>query len=411
MSQSTRRGFLSLGVASGALLGALRPSSLLAQAQTVARTLGRGVSAYGERSRFETTTRLLRDSRHPEASSSRTPLQDLQGTLTPSALHFERHHAGIPDIDPSSHRLLIHGLVDRPLELSLAELRRLPAESRIHFLECSGNSGALWQAARVAAPHTTRGTAQSTHGLTSSGEWEGVPLSVLLNEAGVRPEGRWLVAEGADASRMTRSVPLTKALDDTFVAYGQNGEALRPAQGYPLRLFVPGWEGNISIKWLRRIEVVDRPYMTREETSKYTDLLPDGRARRFTFVMEAKSVITHPSGGQRLTNPGYHQIRGIAWSGRGRVQRVEISTDRGRSWQAAELQGPVLPRAHTRFCLDWTWDGSEVVVQSRCIDETGYTQPTREELIAARGLRSGYHNNAIQGWKVSPDGTVENIYV
>jgi len=232
-----------------------------------------------------------------------------------------------------------------------------------------------------------------------------------LREAGARPEGTWLVAEGADACRMTRSIPLAKALDDTLLAFGQNGEALRPSQGYPLRLFVPGWEGNISVKWLRRIELVDQPYMTREETSKYTDLLPNGQARQFTFTMEAKSVITYPSGGQRLAGPGYHQISGIAWSGRGRVERVEVSTDGGHSWRNSKLQEPVLPLAHTRFQLDWNWDGNEVVLQSRCVDETGYIQTTRNTLIAARGVRSSYHNNAIQSWKITRDGTVENTYV
>ncbi len=404
MRQRTRRGFLKLGAVLTPTLAALRPSSLLGQAQDAARVLGLGVSTYGERSRFETTERVLRATRHPEAAGSRTPLQDLHGTITPSALHFERHHAGVPDIDPSTHRLLIHGLVDRPLELSLADLQRLPTVSRIYGLECSGNSRLLWG-------ELTSATAQSTHGMTSCSEWVGVPLSLVLREAGVRPEGTWLVAEGADACRMTRSIPLTKALDDTLLAFGQNGEALRPAQGYPLRLFVPGWEGNISVKWLRRIELVDQPYMTREETSKYTDLLPNGQARQFTFTMEAKSVITYPSGGQRLAGPGYHQISGIAWSGLGRVERVEVSTDGGHSWRNSKLQEPVLPLAHTRFQLDWNWDGNEVVLQSRCVDETGYTQPTRNTLIAARGVRSSYHNNAIQSWKITRDGTVENTYV
>ena len=322
MKQRTRRGFLKLGAVLASTLAALRPSSLFGQTQDAARVLGLGVSTYGKRSRFETAERILRAGRHPEAAGSRTPLQDLHGTITPSALHFERHHAGVPNIDPSTHRLLIHGLVDRPLELSLADLQRLPTVSRIYVLECSGNSRPLWG-------ELTSATAQSTHGMTSCSEWVGVPLSLLLREAGVHREGTWLVAEGADACRMTRSVPLTKALDDTLVAFGQNGEALRPAQGYPLRLFVPGWEGNISVKWLRRIELVDQPYMTREETSKYTDLLPNGQARQFTFMMEAKSVITYPSGGQRLAGPGYHQISGIAWSGHGRVKRVEVSTDGG----------------------------------------------------------------------------------
>ena len=404
MSTRTRRGFLKAGAALGAALATVRPSTVFGQVQAGARGLGNGVSPYGARSRFETATRLLRASRHPQAAGSRTPLQDLRGVITPSALHFERHHAGVPDIDPATHRLLIHGLVDRPLVLTMHDLRRLPSVSRIYFLECSGNSRSLWSDATSTTP-------QSAHGMTSCSEWIGVPLSVLLREAGVQREARWLVAEGADACRMTRSVPLDKALDDTLVAFGQNGEALRPEQGYPVRLFVPGWEGNISIKWLRRIELVDQPYQTREETSKYTDLLPDGTARQFTFMMEAKSVITHPSGGQRLPEPGYHQISGIAWSGRGRVDRVEVSTDGGRSWQRAALQEPVLPLAYTRFRLDWTWDGSDAVLASRCVDETGYVQPTRDALIAARGVRTGYHNNAIQSWNVAADGTVENVYV
>jgi sulfane dehydrogenase subunit SoxC len=234
---------------------------------------------------------------------------------------------------------------------------------------------------------------------------------VLLREAGVRSEGRWLVAEGADACRMTRSVPLEKAMDDALIAFGQNGEALRPAQGYPLRLLLPGWEGNTSIKWLRRIQVVDQPYMTREETSKYTDLMPNGEARQFTFAMDAKSVITRPSGGQRLASPGFYQISGLAWSGRGRVRRVEVTTDGGRTWVEAQLQEPVLPLAHTRFRFDWTWDGTETTLASRCIDEAGNVQPTRDALIAARGTQSGYHNNAIQGWKIRPDGRVENVDV
>jgi sulfane dehydrogenase subunit SoxC len=349
--------------------------------------------------------RRNRTSRYGQAAGSLTPLQDLQGSITPSALHFERHHAGIPEINPSEHRLLVDGLVDRPLVFTMDEIERLPAVTHVYFVECSGNSRVKWSPAQ---PDTD---AQDAFGMTSCSEWTGVPLSVLLREAGVRSAGRWLVAEGADACRMTRSVPLEKAMDDALVAFGQNGEALRPAQGYPLRLVIPGWEGNICIKWLRRIQVVDQPYMTREETSKYTDLMPDGQARQFTFVMDAKSVITRPSGGQRLTSPGFYQISGLAWSGRGRVRRVEVSTDGGRTWLQAHLQDPVLPLAFTRFGFDWTWTGAETTLASRCIDETGDVQPTRDALIAARGTRSSYHNNAIQGWKILPDGRVENVDV
>ena len=376
------------------------------QAQSSAgRSLGRNVGAYGERSPFETALRRVRGARYEQAAGSLTPLQDLDGTITPSALHFERHHAGIPDIDPTEHRLFLGGLVDRPLVYSVAELRRMPAVTHSYFVECSGNGRVKWS---PPAPETD---AQAAFGMTSCSEWTGVPLSVLLREAGVRAEASWLVAEGADACRMTRSVPLEKALDDALIAYGQNGEALRPAQGYPLRLLVPGWEGNISIKWLRRVHLVEGSYLTREETSKYTDLMPNGEARQYTFTMDAKSVITRPSGGQQLDGPGFHQISGLAWSGRGRVARVEVSTDGGRSWATAQLQDPVLPLSHTRFRFDWRWDGTETTLASRCIDETGDVQPARAALMAVRGAASSYHNNAIQGWRVRANGAVENVDV
>ena len=398
-----RRRFLKAATL-GSAAAVLRPEAAVGQ-QPVGRSLGGGVGGYGERSPFEGVLRRVRGSRYEQAAGSLTPLQDLHGSLTPSALHFERHHAGIPEIDPSEHRLLIDGLVERPLVFTMEELRRLPAVTRIYFVECSGNGRVKWS---PADPETD---AQAAFGMTSCSEWTGVPLSVLLPAAEVQAEARWLLAEGADACRMTRSVPLDKALNDTLVAYGQNGEALRPAQGYPLRLLIPGWEGNISIKWLRRLKLVDQPYLTREETAKYTDLMPNGEARQFTFVMDAKSVITRPSGGQRLGGPGFYQISGLAWSGRGRVRRVEVSTDGGESWSVAQLQDPVLPLAHTRFRFDWAWDGSETTLASRCIDETGDVQPTRAALIAVRGARSSYHNNAIQGWRVRPNGAVENVDV
>jgi sulfane dehydrogenase subunit SoxC len=249
-------------------------------------------------------------------------------------------------------------------------------------------------------------SAQAAHGLTSCSNWTGVPLAVLFKEVGVKPEGKWFAAEGADACRMVRSVPIEKAWDDALVAYAQNGEALRPEQGYPIRLLLPGWEGNTNVKWLRQIKVVDVPVMARDETSKYTDLLPDGRARQFTFTMEAKSLITRPSAGQKLQGPGFHEITGLAWSGQGAITRVEVSTDGGATWTDATLQLPVLPKAHTRFTLPWRWDGREAVLAARCTDDTGYVQPSRVELVAARGLHSNYHCNAVQGWKVNADGSV-----
>ena len=364
-------------------------------------SLGAPVRRYGERSSFEKVSRGVRDSKTPEAASSRTPLDETYGIITPSALHFERHHAGVPDIDPSTHKLLIHGLVKRSLIFTMDELKRLPSISRVHFVECSGNSGGEWSP--KGAP-----TVRLSHGLASCSEWTGVPLRILLEEAGVKPEAKWILAEGDDACHMQRSVTLEKALEDGLVAYGQNGEALRPEQGYPLRLILPGWEGNTNVKWLRRIKLTEGPQYVKDETSKYTELMEDGEAWIFTFEMDAKSVITSPSGGHAISGPGFHEITGLAWSGHGKITSVEVSTDGGASWTEASLQGPVYPRAFTRFRLPWRWDGSESVLLSRCTDESGYVQPSREELIAERGRYSAYHCNRIKGWRVAADGSVSN---
>jgi sulfane dehydrogenase subunit SoxC len=393
----TRRIFLATGAAS---LGALATHST-----DIPQELGAPPRPYGERSSYETSTRFVRESVTPGTGASRTPLQDLYGIITPSALHFERHHAGVPQIDPRQHELLIHGLVERPLVFTLKDLRRFPSVSRIRFIECAGNTGSDHAGKPGSDP-------QRSHGLVSCSEWTGVPLKTLLAEAGVKPKASWLVAEGADASRLARSLPLAKALDDVLVVYGQNGEALRPEQGYLLRLLVPGWEGNVNIKWLGRIQLVDQPYMTRDEAASYTDFMPDGKARAFTFVMEAKSVITRPAGGQHLDGPGIYEITGMAWSGRGTISRVEVSTDEGHNWRDAELNDPVLPKAVTRFSLPWQWDGGATSLQSRCTDDTGYTQPTREELIAVRGLHPGpdgfNHYNGIKTWYVHRDGNVSH---
>ncbi len=394
-----RRRFLKRGVALGTALAAAGRAA----ADDPSKVLGDPKRPYGERSRFETATRKAFRGKTDEHGSNMTPLQDLHGIITPSALHFEVHRGGVPDIDPGKHRLLIHGMVDRPVIMTFEEVKRLPSVSRIHFLECAGNGASEWRA-------PTLKTVQGTHGLTSCSEWTGVPLSLLLREAGVQQAAAWIIAEGADATGNERSIPMAKAMDDILVAYSQNGEALRPENGYPLRLVVPGWEGNTSVKWLRRITAVDRPYMTRMESAAHTALLPDGKARQFLFVMEAKSVITFPSGDQRLPGPGAYEITGLAWSGRGRVRRVEVSTDGGRTWRAATLQEPVLRLAHVRFRFPWRWDGREAVLQSRCTDETGYVQPTRADLVKVRGLNSVYHNNAIQNWKVAADGSIHNVH-
>jgi sulfane dehydrogenase subunit SoxC len=296
---------------------------------------------------------------------------------------------------------MIHGLVERPLIFTMEDFHRFPAVSRIHFLECAGNSGGE-QIGRPAA------NPQRSHGLLSCSEWTGVPLRTLFEQVGLKPSAKWIVAEGADAGRLARSIPLEKALDDVLVAYGQNGEALRPEQGYPARLVVPGWEGNVNIKWLGRVHVVDQPYMTAYETGHYTDLMPDGSARQFTFVMEAKSVITRPAGGQELSGPGFYEITGLAWSGRGRISKAEVSTDGGKSWQDAQLNEPILPKALTRFRFPWWWRGEETSLQSRCTDETGYLQPTREELVEVRGLNATDHYNGIKVWYVHKDGKVSH---
>jgi sulfane dehydrogenase subunit SoxC len=396
----SRRGFLGLGAAIASALTSCRST----QTPETASGLGRAMSPYGERSRFEKAVRLFRPGRNPEIGATRTPLQDLVGTITPSALHFERHHSGVPDIDPTRHSLLIHGMVERPLLLTLNEMRQLRAISRTLFIECSGNSGSEW------GPKTGS-DAQTAHGLASCSEWTGVPLATLLDEVGVLPGAQWILAEGADACHMQRSIPIEKARLDALVAYGQNGEAIRPEQGYPLRLVLPGFEGNMCVKWLRRLKISDQPYMTKDETSKYTELMADGKAWQFTWAMDAKSVITFPSGGQQLPGAGPYEISGLAWSGRGAVRRVEISIDGGQSWQDAELQQPVQSMAFTRFRLPWRWDGVETTMLSRCSDETGYVQPTREELIAQRGLNSQYHCNCLTSWRVGADGRVTNVDV
>src|SRR5262252_1316723 len=335
----SRRWFLSAGAAwSSALLACRGKSDRVTP--TEARVLGAPVSGYGSRSPFEKASRFVDvNTKVPlEEASSRTPLHDTYGIITPSSLHFERHHSGVPEIDPSVHTLTVHGLVDRPLVFSVDELKRLPSVSRIHFLECSGNSGGEWRGG------STESDVQRIHGLTSCSEWTGVPVATLLRECGVHPDATWVLAEGADASKHDRSIPMSKIMDDAMVAYGQNGEPLRPEQGYPLRLLLPGWEGNTNVKWLRRLKIMNEPVMSREETSKYTDLMPDGTARQFTFYMEAKSLITRPSAGDTMPGRGFYEITGLAWSGHGSIVKVEVTTDGGQTWTPAQLQTPVLPK-------------------------------------------------------------------
>ena len=368
---------------------------------------GAGMSEYGSPAKYEgkVTRTFIRSQPNTTGSgASRTPLEALDGMITPSGLHFERHHGGVPDIDPAQHRLLIHGLVKRPLVFSVDALLRYPMISRIHFMECAGYSQLMYQ---PAPPNLTAG---QTHGLVSCSEWTGVPLRVLLEEAGVDRSAPWMLAEGADAAAMSRSIPMAKAMDDAILALFQNGERLRPENGYPVRLFLPGWEGNMSVKWLRRLKVVPAPIMTKDETSRYTDLQADGKSLMFTYPMEVKSVITRPSHGMTLPGAGLHQISGIAWSGDGTIKKVEVSTDGGKTWVEAPLVAPVLPRAITRFRLPWTWDGAATVLKSRATDDTGAVQPERAKFIAEHGNNAIFHFNGIQAWSVAANGEVKHVY-
>jgi sulfane dehydrogenase subunit SoxC len=374
------------------------------------RTLGQPVAAnpYGLPSRYETNL-LRRESpgltRVSQASVSFTPLQGLFGIITPSGLHFERHHQGWQDIDPAQHRLMINGLVKNPKVYTMDDLMRMPSVSRMHFIECGANTAMEW--GNVAVP-----TVQYSHGMLSCSEFTGVPLSVLLEDCGYdKKNGKFVLAEGADGSSMTRTIDISRALDDVIVAWGMNGEMLRPENGYPLRLVVPGVQGVSWVKWLRRIEVGDQPWATKDEAIHYIDAMPDGSYRQYTSTQECKSVITTPSGGQQLLDKGFYNITGLAWSGRGKVKRVDVSVDGGRNWRTARLEGPVLGKCFTRFNIDWVWDGGPCVLQSRAIDETGYVQPKINELRAVRGTRSIYHNNAIQSWKVAESGEVSNVQV
>ncbi|RTL49630.1 MAG: sulfite dehydrogenase [Bradyrhizobiaceae bacterium] len=412
----SRRRFLSEGSAlvGGAVAGGLGAKAALAEDAKTASVNGPpnipewmkypgadvGSQLYGTPSPFEKNVirNVPKGAKQYTSAASRSPLAELDGIITPNGLFYERHHGGIPEIDPAQHRLMIHGLVERPLLFTMDDIRRFPSESRIHFLECSGNPV-------YTKPYGK--TASDLVGLVSCAEWTGVPLKTVLQEAGLKPGAKWVVAEGADAAALTRSIPIEKCLEDAMLVYSQNGERLRPQQGYPLRLLLPGFEGNMNVKWLRRLRVASEPTYSREETSKYTDSMPDGTAREFTFYMEAKSIITRPSGGQQLTK-GFHEITGIAWSGHGKIKRVDVSVDDGKTWSEAKLQEPILTRALTRFRLPWQWDGQATVIQSRAIDETGYVQPTFAELLSVRGENSFYHNNAIQPWRIASSGEVTN---
>ncbi|QIE42894.1 sulfite dehydrogenase [Rhodobacteraceae bacterium SC52] len=411
----TRRSFLrgaaaaSVGAATG---GAARASGdpAFAEIQPWMQELGDPVDAapYGMPSEFEahvqrkTVYWLTAD---PISSINFTPLHELDGIITPNGLCFERHHSGAAHVDPALHRLMINGLVDRELVFTMEDLMRFPRENHVYFLECAANSGMEWRGSQLNG-------CQFTHGMIHNVMYTGIPLRLLLAEAGIQTAGKWLLAEGADAAGMTRSIPMEKALDDCLVAFKMNGEALRVEQGYPLRLVVPGWEGNMWVKWLRRLEVGDEPWHHREETSKYTDLLADGKARRFTWEMDAKSVITNPSPQAPLTHgAGPTVLSGLAWSGRGTIPRVDVTLDGGKNWHQARMSGPSLSKSMHRFYFEFDWNGQPLLLQSRAHDSTGYVQPTKNALRELRGTNSIYHNNGIQTWHVKKTGEAENVEV
>jgi sulfane dehydrogenase subunit SoxC len=375
------------------------------------RGLGKPVvtDGYGKPSQWERNVQRRQSpglTQTNQASVSFAPLQSLFGIVTPSGLHFERHHQGWWDIDPSRHRLMLNGMVKTPKVFTVDEIMRLPSVSRFHFIECGANTGMEW--GNVAVP-----TCQYTHGMLSCSEFTGVPLITLLEMAGADlKNGKFLLAEAADGSSMTRTIPMGLVRSgEVLVAYGQNGEMLRPENGYPLRLVVPGVQGVSWVKYLRRLEVGDQPWSTKDEAIHYVDLMPDGLHRQYTSIQECKSVVTTPSGGQVLLDKGYYSISGLAWSGRGKVRRVDVSVDGGRNWRTARLQGPVMDKCLTRFDIDWVWAGKPAVIQSRAVDETGYVQPSIRQLREVRGTRSIYHNNAIQSWLVQESGEVKNVQV
>jgi sulfane dehydrogenase subunit SoxC len=422
---ASRRQFFSGAALGAATAGAVLTGAAASKAQAQAASggerailelpehtkgLGQPVAAngYGVPSKWEKNLQRRESpglTRVSAASVSFTPLQGLFGILTPNGLHFERHHQGWWDVDPSGHRLMINGLVRQPKVFTMDELMRLPSTSRIHFIECGANTGMEW--GNVAVP-----TVQYTHGMLSCCEFTGVKLSVLLEMAGIDlKKARYILAEGADGSSMTRTIELNAAMTDVIVAYAMNGEMLRPENGYPLRLVVPGVQGVSWVKYLRRIEVGDQPYFTKDEVIHYVDLMPDGLHRQFTSIQEVKSVITSPSGGQVLLDKGFYNLTGLAWSGRGKIRRVDVSVDGGKNWRAARLDNLVLDRALTRFNFDWVWDGKPAIVQSRAVDDTGHVQPKINQLRAKRGTRSIYHNNAIQSWRIAESGEVSNVQV
>jgi sulfane dehydrogenase subunit SoxC len=401
-----RGALFSAGIAAASAGIAQADDSVGANAPEWMKTPGRPFSAYGTPSHWQEKVQRIFTIAPGRAGTgvSRTPLHLLEGTITPGGLHFERHHNGVPDVDPEKHELFIHGMVKRPLGFSLDALTRYPMETQVRFIECAGNSGIF------SSPQPAQVTAGELNGLISCSEWTGVKLSTLLGEAGVAKGAKWVIAEGADAAAMSRSIPFEKCMDDAMVALYQNGEAIRSEQGFPMRLLLPGFEGNMNVKWLRRLNVTDAPVDARDETSHYTELMPGGKARQYMFAQGAKSAILKPSFGMTMKGPGLYEISGLAWSGAGRISKVEVSADGGKTWALAALNEPVLSKALTRFRMPWRWDGRPSPLMSRATDESGGTQPTRASWISQYAPGQGYHFNGIQCWGIEADGTVKHVY-
>jgi sulfane dehydrogenase subunit SoxC len=403
-------GVAATGVAGGIASAAAEPL----QVDPWSKSIGAPVPPYSQPSYF--TNKIVRttgDPSRPGTMQARTPHQYLDGMITPAALHFVVARAGAPDIDPDKHKLLIHGMVKQPLIFTLNDLMRYPMESHVRFVECGGNSAPMWSKTPIQA------SVQALHGLLSCSEWTGIRVSTLLEQAGVDPKATWVIAEGADGITMNRSIPLAKMMDDAMIVFYQNGEPIMPWNGYPMRLLLPGYEGNMNVKWLRRLKVTDGPVMAINESRQYTLLLPDGKAWRFYYPQEVKSFITRPSPGMEMPSPGYYEITGVSYSGHGRIEKVEVSADGGKSWAHAALSGPVLPKAITRFRMPWNWDGQPVVLQSRATDEAGNVQPTRWQLYAQRGEPRGTppvtafpmeHVNCISSWAIDAKGAVSHVY-
>jgi sulfane dehydrogenase subunit SoxC len=392
------------------MAGAAIASNALADtlADVPVRSLGESLGKNSLRSKFVDISRIPegppghRNVDPAVAINAKTPLDKLVGTITPSDVHYERSHSGVPQLDPAQHRLLVHGMAQKPLVLSLDDLKGMPSVSRILFIECTGNGWENWKSADETL------TVQNTHGMVSTSEWTGVPLKLIIDLVGVDRAATWMLAEGGDGAGVARSIPLTdEIISETFVAYGQNGEPIRPAHGFPMRLIMPGFEGNLNIKWLRRLKFGDQPWMTRWETARYTQLLASGKARQFQLRVDTNSVITTPSGMMQI-QPGHVRISGLAWSGHGKITKVEVSADGGRTWKAAQLNSPALPRAQTRFEMDWQWDGKPAKIVSRSTDEKGHVQPDRKTFVALMGTNALFHYNAQQTWSIDETGRVRN---